>query len=184
MEKQTKSREKTAMTSFDIKRSTILLMILIIFTIQFRFHTASAITDAEEAASALANAERAVAEAYNATANADQTGANISTLLTKLSDAGDELSAAEAAYRQGDFNSTVTLARICSQAAEGVKADAGQLGLEALEARYMNNWFKMVVSIVAVATVGLGSFFTWRLFKKRYYQRVLNAKTEAVSHES
>lgn len=171
------------MTSFDIKRSTILVIILIVFTIQFPFHTASAITDAEEAASALANAERTVGEAYNATVNADQTGANISTLLTKLSDAGDELSAAETAYRQGDFNSTVTLARISSQVAEGVKADASQLGLEALGARYMNNWFKMVVSIVAVVTVGLGSFFIWRRFKKRHYQRVLNAKTEAVSHE-
>jgi hypothetical protein len=159
-------------------------MVFLVSMIQFQVITASAITENEEAAAALATAEKAVALAYNSSVRAEQAGANISGLFVMLKDAGDELSKAEIAYMQGDFNLTLSSATICSQIAQRVNTGADQLRLEAFGPRYIDIWLKMTVSIFAVVGVGIVGLWAWRVFKRRYYQRVLMMKPENVSHES
>lgn len=172
------------MRALNTKKSMCILIAFLVFTLLFQVSSASATASKEEAAGALAIAEKVVASAYNATVNAEQAGANVSSVLVRLNDAANELGRAEVAYREGDFNSTLNLANISYQVAEGVKIEADKLQLEALELRYIEAWFKTVVSIFAVAGVGLGSIWAWRLFKKRYYEHVLGMRPEAVSRES
>lgn len=156
-----------------MKRFVLIIIVFLAFALQSQIFAASASTNEEEAASALANAEKAVASAYNATVNAEQIGANVSSLLVQLNDAGDQLGKAEISYSQGDFNATLNLVNLSSETAAGVKAKAVQLKLEALEARSVDIWFRMGVSIVAMVGVGLGGLGAWHFFKKRYYRRVL-----------
>lgn len=167
-----------------MRKLLLTVMVLLVFALQFQVFAISATVSKEEAAAALANAEGVVASAYNATLTAEQAGANISSLLVRLNNAVDDLSTAEISFRQGDYNSTLSVSSLCSQVAEGVKVESDQLRLEAIGSQYMNLWFRMVVSIIAVIAVGFGSFFAWRFFKRRYYRRVLGMKPEAVSRES
>ncbi len=172
------------MPSLNTKKTAIILMIVFVFTLQLRLHTAYADANGDEATSALAKAESDVATAYNATANADKAGANVATLITQLDNAGTDLSQAEAAYRQENFTLALTLANACSQIAEQVRITADQLKLQATEAHDADILFRLIVSIVAMVAVAVASSLTWRLFKKRYNQRASSIKPEAVSHGS
>jgi hypothetical protein len=172
------------MPPLNTKRTTILFVILLIFTLQLRLQVASATVNEADAASALTKAENDIAMAYDATADADKAGANILTLLTELNNAGTDLSQAEAAYGQGNFTLTLTLSGACSQIAEQVKIDADQLRLQATAARNTDILFRLIASMVAMMAIAVGGFLVWRLFKKRYNQRWSSIKPEGVSHGS
>jgi hypothetical protein len=134
--------------------------------------------------SALAEAEEAVASAYQVVSEAEHIGANVSHLLVPLNEAGGFLTRAQAAYRAGDYNETVYSANLCRDIGKDVKAEALSLTGLAWSQRVQNMWFLMAGSILSVAIIVLGSLWGWRLFKKRYYERVLKMKPEATLDES
>jgi len=140
--------------------------------------------DRESATLAVERAETETVSAYRAVLDAEQAGANVSGLLVRLNDAGEHLAEAEIAYGLGDFEAAINFANVCLEISRAVKIEADELRLEASGPRYMDVWFRMIGSIFGMTVVGFGSFWAWRIFKKRYYRRVLETKPEVVSGES
>ena len=145
---------------------------------------ASAEVGENDASLALSNAEEAVFSAFQTVLKAEEAGANVSGLLVQLDDAGEFLVEAHAAYRVGDVDEVVRSAGLCSEIAGNVKSQADDLWVKAYGSSVMGLWLALVGSVVGVVVVGLGSFWGWRFFKRRYYRRVLGLKPEVNSDES
>jgi len=141
-------------------------------------------TSETEAASALANAEDAAASAFVVVLEAERAGVNVSELLIRLNDAAEDLSKAEISYRLGDFQTAIVFSGISSETCKAVNADAEELRLEALGPKYMGVWLRMAGSVLGVVIVGIGGFWSWRFFKRRYFERILRMKPEVNSDES
>ena len=164
-------------------RPCFIMAVLLVF-VACAFVFAAFAVDESSAASDVTGAEADMVSAYEAVLEAEQVGADVSALLVRLNDASESLAEAEVAYRLGDFNESVRLADLCSAISEEVKSEAGELRLQAYGAWYFDMWLKIAGSLVGVVVVGLGGFWAWRVFKRRYYRRVLKMKPEVVSGES
>jgi hypothetical protein len=140
--------------------------------------------DESSAASAVARAEADMVLAYEAVVEAERVGANVAVVLVRLNDAGESLAGAEVAYRLGDFDRSVGLADVCSVISGEVKSEAEELWAQAYEQGYFDMWSSVSVSLVSIVAVGLGGFWAWGVFKRRYYRGVLKMKPEVVSGES
>lgn len=136
------------------------------------------------ASSAISQAEQVLASAYEAVLEAEQAGANVSGLLANLTVAGEYLASAHIWHRLGDYDNATLFANLCYEIGEGVKGEADELRVEAYGARVRGFWLTMTGSLVGVVAVVFGSFWGWRVFKRRYYRRVLGMKPEVAKDES
>jgi len=167
-----------------VRKFSFVLMMLLVFASQFYVSVTIAQVSESEASSVLTSAEGIVDSAYQAVLRAEEAGANVSDLLFQLDDAGELLAKAKVAYRLGDFDEVVRSASLCSDIGENVKNEADELRVETYGLRATSFWLTLAGSLVGVVAVGLGSFWGWRFFKKRYYERVLEMKPEIKSNES
>ena len=133
---------------------------------------------------AINQAEDVVASAYEAVLGAEQAGANVSSLIVELNDAGELLAEAHAAYRLSDFDGAIVSANQCSAIGESVKNEADNLRVATHGSRVMGSWLTVAGSLVGVVLVVFGSFWGWRVFKRRYYREVLRVKPEVAQDES
>jgi hypothetical protein len=120
-----------------------------------------------EAGAAIADAEERLVRCYEAVAEADAVGANVTELLEQLNQAGDSLSRAELLSRGGSFDAAVTLARQSEGALDGVLVEAEVLMEQALLANYQDFLVNVVGSSVgAIAVVGGGVAAWWWLTRR------------------
>jgi len=140
--------------------------------------------EAADSASALSDAEKGVVSAYLETAEAENTGGNVSVLLVRLNEAEDLLTQARAAHRLGDFEESARLSILCSALSAEVAQEATHLRLEMIRVRTLNLWLALTFSLISMALVGLGCFLGWGAFKRRFYKRTLEMKPEAAMDES
>jgi len=161
----------------------VVLLIFLAFVFPIFVFRASA-SSRDAATSAISQAEEVVASAYEAVLEAEQAGANVSGLLVRLNEAGDLLARAQVAFRLGDFDETVLSANLCSEIGEEVRSEADELRVKAYGVRVTGSWLTMTGSLVGVVTVFLGSFWGWRVFKRRCIRRVLRMKPEVSADES
>jgi hypothetical protein len=119
-----------------------------------------------DAASAISAAEDKIVLCYDAVAEADAAGANVTGLLATLNTAGEFLSRAELSYSVGDFDSAVVYADQSQDELDGFVVEAGALTDTAVQANYLGS---LVLAGSAVGAVGVvcGGFAVWFLFKKR-----------------
>ena len=164
-------------------RSGFTVTVLFVFVACAFVFTAFA-ADESSAFSAVALAEADMVSAFEAVLEVEQVGADVSGLLVQLNGAGENLAKAEVAYRLGDFDESVRLAGLCTGVSEEVKGEAGELGFQAFGAWSFNVSLRIAGSLVSMIVVGLGSFWGWRVFKRRYYRRVLKMKPEVFPAES
>lgn len=143
-----------------------------------------AASDAELAASTINQTEKVASSAYAAVLDAEQVGANVSDLLTKFNEAGELLAEAHTALKLGNFDEAVLLANLCQGISEEVKDEADDLRVKAYDSRVMSSWIAVIGSLVGVVAVVVGSFWSWRVFKRRYYRRILKMKPEVAEDES
>jgi len=167
-----------------IVKFTLILMIFLVFPSQISVPMTLAEVGKNEATSALDYAEESLASAYQAVLKAEEAGANVSDLVSRLNAAANLLDNAEATYRLGDFDEVVHLSTLCSDVGKSVKNEAEEMYVEAYGPNVMNIWLTMTGSLVGAVAVGLGSFWSWRFFKRRYYKRILMMKPEAAPDES
>jgi len=139
--------------------------------------TCSAVT-AEEANTAISQAEHDLNSAYVAVAAAETAEADISTLLTKLSSAGDYLSRAQAAYKSGNYENANALAVECSSTVEGVSEDAASLKADAEKMRSGTFLFTAIGSSAGLVLLLVFGLRGWRLLKKWYSRRILDMKPQ------
>lgn len=160
------------------------VVFLVIFVSMFTFFVSEGLASDDVAGLAVNQAEDAIVSAYGAVLEAEQAGANVSSLIVQLNEAGEFLTKAYVAYRLGDFNETVLLAGRCSEIGESAKNRAEELRIEAYRSRVTESWLTVTGSLVSVFVFVFGGFWGWGFFKRRYYRRVLTKKPEVAKIES
>ena len=99
-------------------------------------------------------------------------------------EAGELLTNARMKYELGNYDQAASLASSCSEISKKVKSEASELQHEASVLWAMDVGLAMTESVILMIAVILGSLWSWRAFKKRYYKRILKMKPEIASHES
>jgi predicted permease len=151
-----------------VLKFTFVLIIILVFASQFLLTESVAETGEAQTASALANAEKSMAAAYEAASKAAESGANVSSLLVRLNESGWFLDRAQLAYKSGDFDSTVKFATQSQEELNGFAADANALKEAAIQESYSDFLIDVVGPIVGAIGVVCVSFFVWFLMKREY----------------
>ncbi len=112
------------------------------------------------------SAEGELLDCYEAVYGAEEAGANVSSLLMVLNEAGWLLSKAKLAYNNGDLDLAYEYASNCSQRLEGIVSQANSLKLEAEQARRMDFLINYVGSAAGAAAVMVGGYVAWVFIKR------------------
>jgi hypothetical protein len=124
--------------------------------------------DGSEAEREIDTARGAIVAGYNAVADAEKAGANVTGLLVRLDDAGDSLSKADLAYSKGDYDGAAGFAVQCQNRLSGFVGEASVLKQRGAEQRYWDFMINVVGSLVGVVAVVCGSIVVWVFLSKRY----------------
>jgi hypothetical protein len=151
-----------------ILKFSFVLIMLLIFVSPFFVSAALAEVSKDEAASALANAEGAVTSSYQAVLKAEESGANVSSLLVRLNEAGALLARAHMAYNSGDLDSALKFATQCQEKLTRFVADADVLREAAIRDRYMDFMVNVVGSIIGAISAVCVGFIVWSFLKRKY----------------
>jgi len=151
-----------------ILKFSSVLIVLLIFASQFFVPMAVAEISEDQAASALATTKESVTSAYQALSKAEESGANVSSLLTRLNEAGWLLVRADIAYKLGDFDSTLEFATQSQEKLNGFVADADALRENAILEHYWDFTVNIVGSITGAIGVICCSLIVWFFLKRRY----------------
>jgi len=146
-----------------MKTATILTSLaasLLVCSIAYTPFCASALTDTD-ARSTIEQARSKLIECYNATLGAEKAGANISSLLGNLSDAGSLLSKADLALGQADFDSAAFYANQSRAKLEAFVEAADLLRTEAEQDRLRDFMINIVGSIIGAVIVAIGGIGVW-----------------------
>lgn len=134
--------------------------------------------NSDEAAGAVNQAEADLGSAFAAVAEAEQAGANVSALVAKLDVAGGFLTQAHSALKTGNYENAFSFAQACSDAIEGVAADAAHLKLTAEKAQADSFLLAAIGSSVGLVLLCVFGFMGWRLLKKWYLSRLMDMQPE------
>jgi len=148
-----------------MKIASLILLILLALLVLVTVCHGTTETDAR---AAVTEAQKRITVCYNAAADAAKAGANVTSLLSTLDDAGNSLSKAELALSQGDFNSANTLALESEGKLNGFENVASGLKDSAVKA---GNWdfdVNVVGSSAGAVIVLVLGFVVWSLLRKRY----------------
>jgi len=165
-------------------RQYLIFLVLFAFMAPFFAFTVTTSHSEDVAASAIEKAEGVMVLAYQGVLEAERAGADVSRLLTRLNVASEYLARAHILYRVGDLDDATRFADLCFETAEKVKPEADRLRNTTLVESDMRLRFTMTESVVSVCLISVAGFLSWRVFKRRYHQRVLGMKPELVSDES
>lgn len=119
-----------------------------------------------EAVTAVAAAGEKIVLCYDAVAESDAAGANVTALLARLGEAGELLSSAEMSYRIGDFDSAVDLAGQSQALLNGFVVEADALTEKTVYESYVDFLVNVVGSTFGAVGVVCGGFAVWFLSKK------------------
>ena len=151
--------------------------VFVFFLISSPFLSVSALSE-DLVNLSLIEAEAVLTSAYEAVLKAEQAGANVSVLLDKLNLGGDYLAEAHVWYRIGAFENASTFAGHCYDTVAVVRGESLDLQVEAT--RVGDSVFNRTVigSTVGVVISVVLCFVAWRVFRHRYYRRVLGLRPE------
>jgi hypothetical protein len=124
--------------------------------------------DETDARSAVAAAEERIVVCYQAVADADGVGANVTVLLFVLNEAGELFSKAALAYEMGNFGSALDFALLSQKRLSGFVGEADVLREDAMQQSYWDFLVNVVGSIVGSVVVVCGGFVVWFFLKRKY----------------
>jgi len=125
-----------------------------------------------EAASAITSARQQLVVCFQAAADAEGAGANITSLARVLNDAGALLSDAEFAYEYGDFDVARDLAVSSQAGLANLVSEANSLRDTAVQQGNYDFNVNIVGSIVGTLVVIAVGFAVWFLAKRRFSAHV------------
>jgi hypothetical protein len=163
-----------------VKAPVLFLLVFIVFSLSLTclpFHVSAR----DEASSAIGEADDALRMAFEAVLEAEKAGANVSSLIVKLDEAGGLLAEAENAYIVGNFSEAVSRAEQCSVLADGVRGEAVTLKGEASVGAQIAFWQGLTFAVVGSAVFLIVLFFVWGWFKRAYANKLLRMKPEVAS---
>jgi len=126
----------------------------------------------------ISEAEQAVAAGFEATLDAEQAGANVSSLLVRLNEGAELLASARMALEDGNFSEADRLSGLSSEVGTQVESDALILKAEAIDVAAGRYRLYLASSAVAMIVVVSASLLGYRFVKKRYFERLLEMKPE------
>jgi hypothetical protein len=123
-----------------------------------------------EAQSAIAAAQKELIVCYQAVTNASNAGANVTSLLLVLDQAGGNLSRADLAYETGDNALALTWANrsLNLLLQSNITAQADALKSSASQARFWGFMINVVGSSIGAVVVVVGGFVVWNFLKRKY----------------
>ena len=151
-----------------ILRFSVVVFLLMAFSLQLGTGAAFAETSREEASKALTDSDNSAISAYQAVLKAEEAGANATDLLIQLNQAGEYLARARMEYKLGDYEKAVDFANLSRSTGEEAQSVAVALKDSATSERLQRTMFTMIASVVGVASIALGSFWLWYFLKKGY----------------
>jgi hypothetical protein len=141
--------------------SSLCLLLLLSLT------TVCVANNENEAVAKISEAENALNSAYEAVLQAEKAGANITDLLSNLTEAGELLSKAKLVLSTNE--SAAVDSAVESQAKlNGFLAKADALRVAAAQQRYWDFMVNVVGSIVGSVAVICGGFIVWTVLKRKY----------------
>ena len=160
-------------------------IVMLLFLVLLGFSFSSGLASSEFSVSVtIVEAEENLTLAYESVTKAEDAGADVSSLVDKLSLGGQYLVDAYMWTRFGDVERGDRLAGFCNEIVSGVSEEAIELEYEAIrlsEIDFVSNIFWSVFLFIIFISV---CFVSWIFFKKWYNRRILLLKPEVVSHES
>lgn len=139
--------------------------LIMLFTVH-SFTVSSAATESD-AGSAMAQAQQRIETCYSLAADAAKAGANVTSLLETLDEAGWNLSQAQAAFQNGDFDSASALAVHSSHLLDGFEANASSLKDSASQAARVDFLVNVVGSTAGTFAVIVGGLLVWFILKRK-----------------
>ncbi len=127
----------------------------------------SVVSAEPDARLAIANAEQSIVVCYQAVADADRAGANTSTLLITLNEAGELLSEAKLAYEIADFDTALDYGLLTQAKLTTFVDEAEVLKRTAMQLHYVDFMINVVGLIIGTAVVICGGFVAWVVRKRR-----------------
>ncbi len=134
--------------------------------------------DSGQASSIIAEADNSVKATFAAVAEAEEAGANVSSLVARLDEAGTALSEANVAFRLGDYENASLFAEQCLGLMEGMGSEAKALKTSAEVARQNQLVLTTAFSSVGLSVLFVAGLFGWRFVKARFLRRALKMKPE------
>jgi hypothetical protein len=133
----------------------------------------------EDATAAVASAGSALQAAFVTVSDAERAGANVSSLIARLNQAGSALTSARVALDAGNYSGAAGSAALSEGLADAVAADATVSKDDAVtQASYW--WETVLLSFVGSASLLAVLFLLWQRFKRLYRDRVLGGRPEVV----
>jgi hypothetical protein len=168
--------------ALDLVRSRLFVCILVLFLLSVAIPNVFAVSNGE-AQDAINRAESAMNSAYKSVLEAEQAGADVSSLLSELNSSSALLSEAYMWYRVGNFSEAKDFANRCYDSLNGVAFEANESREFAVVTRKQNMLISATLSMSAICAIWFISFYGWRLFKRRYYEQVLQQKPEVQTDD-
>jgi hypothetical protein len=142
------------------------LIALLLFAISIFLPLAQA--DQTDAATAIASAKEQILTCYQAAKEAEGAGANITTLVAVLNDAGTLLSRAEFTYSISDFDAARDLAIQSQSTLGGFISEANTSKETATQQRNQDFLINVVGSIIGTFAVLGAGIAAWIFLKRKY----------------
>jgi predicted S18 family serine protease len=164
------------------KRNSFLAIALFVFlTLTVFLSVANQVkAEATQTSLQLTEAENMVKKAFSAVLEAENAGANVESLLSRLNDGMNLLARAEMAYKAGDVSGATKNATDASAIASEVETEALSVKFAASISSQTAFWSTVGIINLAEAAFILFMFLSWRWFKKNYIKRLRNSKPEVT----
>ena len=123
--------------------------------------------DKEDVAIVISNAESFMGETFESILIAEQSGADVSSLLDQMTVGGEYLSEANVMYRAGAYEDAVLFADLCIETVNEIRAESIEL-IGTAELNFNLTIFWSILGVILVSVVG---YVCWRFFKKYFLEQ-------------
>ena len=161
-----------------VSKASFAVILILIFILYSVLPFSARGVNCREFSATISEAEQAVAAGFEAALDAEQAGANVSSLLVRLNEGGEFLTAARMAFEDGNYSEADRLSGLSSEVAAQVESEALILKVEAANVAANKDRLYLASSAVAIIVVVFATLLGYRFVKKRYFERLLKMKPE------
>lgn len=134
---------------------------------------------AEEAAAAVAGADNALQSAFVTVSDTEKVGVNMSSLMSRLNEAGLYLNMAEEALNGGNYSAAVNEAATSEALAVGVARDAAAMK-SGVAGWLSNTMFTLVIGFLSAGLLVVVLLSMWFWFKRYYDRKLAESRPEVT----
>ena len=141
------------------------------------------LAQADQTATKLQEANRAVGQAFNVVLEAENAGGNVTELMLKLNTAGTILANAQNILNSGNSANITSNLENVLQMANQVNDDALNLRNVSLVDSQNNLSLTLILSVAGAIALGISLLIVWQRFKRVFNKKLLYTKPEVVENK-